>query len=90
MALMVAVTASPAEADAVARVEAETCAACHSSEIHTTIPALGGRPAPELLRLLLAFRDGSRSATMMDRITRGYSAGELEAIAGEIAGRAKP
>lgn len=90
MALMAIAAGNPARADEVARLVAETCSACHSPELHTTIPALAGRPAAELLRLLLAFRDGSRPATIMDRLTRGYGNDELAAIAGEIAVKGGP
>lgn len=86
MALVVMAAALPARAEAPVRLMAETCLACHSPELHSTIPSLAGRPAGDLLRLLLAFRDGSRAATIMDRIAKGYSREELGAIAGELAG----
>lgn len=90
MALVVMAAALPARAGGQARLMAEACAACHSPQIHSGIPTLAGRPAGELLRLLLAFRDGSRAATVMDRIAKGYSGEELGAIAGELAGGVGP
>jgi sulfide dehydrogenase cytochrome subunit len=68
---------------------AELCVTCHSAEAHSlsSIPTLDGRPAGDLLRILLAFRDGSRPATIMDRITRGYSREQLGALAGELSRR---
>lgn len=84
MALMVCAAAPGARADGAARLMAETCSACHSVAAHSTIPSLAGRPAGELLRMLLAFRDGGRPATIMDRIARGYSREQLGAIAGEL------
>jgi sulfide dehydrogenase cytochrome subunit len=90
MALMAMVAALPARAGTQARLMAEACATCHRPEIHSTIPSLTGRRAGEVLRTLLAFRDGSRPATIMDRITRGYSREELGIIAGELAGKNEP
>jgi len=95
MALMLIAAACPARAGDSVRLMAETCAACHSPDSHShdshsTIPSLAGRPAAELLRLLLSFRDGSRGATIMDRISRGYTREELGAMAGELAARGAP
>ncbi len=88
--LMMTAAVPAARADGVARVMAETCSACHSPEIHSSIPTLAGRPAGELLRVLLAFRDGGRTATIMDRIAKGYSREQLGAIAGELAAKEAP
>ncbi|CUW39995.1 Putative cytochrome c, soxE homolog [Magnetospirillum sp. XM-1] len=88
--LMMIAAAPAVRADGVARVMADTCTACHSTEIHSFIPTLAGRPAGELLRMLLAFRDGGRVATIMDRIAKGYSREQLGAIAGELSARGAP
>ncbi|EME68545.1 cytochrome subunit of sulfide dehydrogenase [Paramagnetospirillum caucaseum] len=90
MAVMVLAAASPARADGQARLMAETCTVCHSPEIHSPLPSLAGRPAGDILRVLLAFRDGSRPASIMDRIARGYSREELGAIAGELGRKGAP
>ncbi|ARJ68093.1 sulfide dehydrogenase [Magnetospirillum sp. ME-1] len=87
---MIIAAAPPVRADGGARVMADTCMACHSPEIHSSIPGLSGRPAGELLRMLLAFRDGGRAATIMDRIAKGYSREQLGAIAGELAAKEAP
>ena len=61
---------------------AESCTGCHAPAARgTTIPALDGRPAPELAALLHDFRAGRRHATVMDRIAKGFSSEELDAIA---------
>lgn len=88
--LMMFAVAPSARADGAARVMADTCSACHFPEIHSSIPTLAGRPAGDLLRLLLAFRDGGRAATIMDRIAKGYSREQLGAIAGELAAKEAP
>ena len=61
---------------------AESCTGCHAPAARgTTIPALDGRAAPELAALLHDFRAGRRHATVMDRIAKGFSTEELDAIA---------
>lgn len=79
--LVVLSPAVPARADEASRLAAEACLTCHSPALHTGIPAIVGRPAPDLLRALMGFRDGSRPATVMDRLARGYGSDELGAIA---------
>lgn len=89
LAMVTMAAARPALAGGEARLMAETCLLCHSAQMaesasHPDIPALAGRKAEELRTILLGFRDGSRSATLMGRITRGYTPDELAAIAGEL------
>lgn len=64
---------------------ASACTTCHAVTARSAgIPPLRG-PASRLLAELRAFRDGTRTATIMDRITRGYRDDELERIADFIA-----
>jgi cytochrome c553 len=42
---------------------------------------LAGRPADEIVTVLLQYRSGERTATVMDRIAKGFSNEELRAIA---------
>ena len=61
------------------------CSTCHAaSPASSGIPPLRG-PAARVLADLRAFRDGTRAATIMGRITRGYSDDELVRIAELIA-----
>jgi cytochrome subunit of sulfide dehydrogenase len=64
-------------------VGAASCSGCHSarSGIETTVPRLMGRNAEEIVGQMRAFRSGQRAATVMDRIAKGYSDAEVEAIA---------
>lgn len=67
------------------RALAATCAHCHGTdgravEGESTV-RLAGRPADDLLTLLLAFRTGQQPATIMHQITRGYSPEQLEDVA---------
>jgi cytochrome subunit of sulfide dehydrogenase len=64
-----------------------SCAGCHAEagRPETGFPVLQGRPAAEVLAALRDFRAGERPATVMDRIARGFSDDELQAIAAWIA-----
>ncbi|NDY92824.1 c-type cytochrome [Ideonella livida] len=73
------------------RALAAQCAQCHGTEGQavpgTSLPALAGRPAHELLAQLMAFRDGRRPATVMHQLTRGYTPEQLQRIAHYLATR---
>jgi cytochrome c553 len=43
--------------------------------------ALGGMPAAEIAAKMTAFKSGKLSATIMDRIAKGFSDDEIRAIA---------
>ncbi len=43
--------------------------------------AAAGRKAEEIVAQMRAFRSGQRDATVMDRIAKGYSDAEVDAIA---------
>jgi len=62
---------------------AAACSGCHpaNSVAETSVPALAGRDAQEIMSQMHAFQSGQRNATVMDRIANGYSAAEIEAIA---------
>jgi len=64
-------------------VGASACSGCHpaSSAAEAGVPALAGRDAQEIVTQMRAFRSGQRDATVMDRIAKGYSEAEIEAIA---------
>lgn len=74
-----------------ARQLAATCTGCHGTDGHAqgSIPALAGRPAPELLGLLTEFRSGSRPSTIMGQIAKGYSEAQLRLITGYFAAQPK-
>jgi sulfide dehydrogenase cytochrome subunit len=63
---------------------AATCTACHGSTGNTAgtaLPQLAGQPKETLLANLKAFKDGSRAATIMTQLARGYTDEQLEQIA---------
>ncbi len=64
-----------------------SCSGCHGPGGHSpgAIPSIYGRTAASLAETLRGFRDGNRPATVMGRISKGYSDAEIDAVAREIA-----
>lgn len=64
-----------------------SCAGCHGPGGHSpgTIPSIYGRSAPAIAETMRAFRADQRPATVMNRIAKGYSDAEIDALAREIA-----
>ncbi len=64
---------------------ASTCLGCHSPErAGAAIPSLRGRDAADVAEAMRAFREGRRPATLMDRLAKGFSEAETQAIAAWI------
>ena len=81
---IIAVALAPAgrATDDADRVLAASCNGCHvSAAAATGIPSLEGKSSIQLETLLLAYKRGTQPATLMDRIARGYSDGELRRLA---------
>lgn len=89
LALVSPLAPSAVSADPAGRLMAESCTLCHGAGGHGpgAIPSLAGKHSDEMMKVLLAFRDGSRPATVMDRLARGYSLAQLQAITDELAAR---
>ncbi len=72
---------------------AAACANCHGTEGRaieaSAVPGLAGMPREYMLRQLTAFRDGSRPATVMHQIARGFSEQQLAQIAAYLAQQKK-
>ena len=68
-----------------ARALAATCANCHGTEGRTTdgsaVPGLAGMPKDYMLKQFKAFKDGSRSATVMHQLAKGFTDQQVEVIA---------
>jgi len=62
---------------------ATACSGCHpaSAGRRTGVPPLTGRNPADIVAAMQAFRSGQRAATVMDRIAKGFSDAEVEAIA---------
>jgi cytochrome subunit of sulfide dehydrogenase len=76
-----------------ARSLAANCASCHGPEGRTTqgsaVPALAGMPRDAMLQQMRAFRDGTRPATVMHQIAKGFTEPQLAQIAGYFAAQQK-
>jgi cytochrome c553 len=78
-AMMIAV---PASALGDAPPGAASCLGCHPATAHEgPVPALAKLPARQIVTTLQAYRAGTRPATVMDRIAKGFSDEEIDAIA---------
>lgn len=60
------------------------CAPCHGTngqEFLEAMPPLAGMPAEQFTRIMLDYREGRRAAVVMDRVARGFTDAEIEAMA---------
>jgi sulfide dehydrogenase cytochrome subunit len=81
--LAVAQTAS-AEIIASGSAMAWQCAPCHGTngqEFIEAMPPLAGMPAKQFIDAMIAYREGTRSAVIMDRVARGFNDDEIKAMA---------
>jgi cytochrome subunit of sulfide dehydrogenase len=62
---------------------ASSCSGCHSpSATETSTPSrLVGRDPAKIVAALQEFRSGQRAATIMDRVVKGFTPEEIQAIA---------
>ena len=65
------------------------CAGCHGirGEGHGALPPISGRPHAALEKALRDFKSDQRTATVMQRIAKGYSDEELARLARYFANR---
>ncbi len=87
--LLAACVASGAQAqDAATRGLAATCASCHGTEGRSAtkdVPSLAGLPRTHIAAQMQAFKNGSRPATVMHQLAKGYTDAQIEALAGYFA-----
>jgi cytochrome subunit of sulfide dehydrogenase len=86
---LAAAPACAAEAFLEAPPGASSCSGCHpaSAAVQTPVPPLAGLPAAHVVTAMREFRSGTRPATVMDRIAKGFSDAEIAAIAAWYAGQ---
>jgi cytochrome c553 len=62
---------------------ASSCTGCHTGtqRVDTAVPRLAGRSAADIVLQMQAFKTGQRHATVMDRIAKGFTESEIQAIA---------
>ena len=83
---LASVMAGPGRAATEAPAGAASCSGCHSAVpgVGVAIPPLFGRDPADIAASLRAFRDGTRPATIMNRLAKGFSDEEIAAIAAWI------
>jgi sulfide dehydrogenase cytochrome subunit len=76
-------SASAAPAIEIAPAGAAACSGCNPPARITDTPFthLAGRNPADILIAMQEFRDGKRPATVMDRISKGFTDDEIKAIA---------
>ena len=62
---------------------AASCSGCHpaSPRVMSPVPRLAGVDRAAMVRAMQDFRSGQRAATVMDRIAKGFTDDEIQAIA---------
>jgi sulfide dehydrogenase cytochrome subunit len=83
-ALALAAVAAHAQDNPVARSLAATCASCHGTEgrsVTQEVASLAGLPKEHIVAQMKAFRDGTRPATVMQQLAKGYSDAQIELVA---------
>ena len=65
------------------QVLASSCSGCHTNDgkLTTAIPKIRGLPEAVILQAMQTFRAGQRSATVMDRIAKGFTDEEIKQLA---------
>lgn len=69
------------------RVWAAACASCHGTngQAQPGMATLAGRNQAELQKILLEYKAGTRPATLMHQLSKGYTDEQLGQIAGYFA-----
>ena len=75
------------------RSQAATCANCHGtagrSVEGSAVPQLAGMPRQQMEAQMLAFKSGSRPATVMHQLSKGYTDAQIAQLAGYFAAQTK-
>jgi cytochrome subunit of sulfide dehydrogenase len=68
---------------------AAACTGCHpsSARVASPVPRLAGQNRDAIVKAMQDFRSGQRFATVMDRIAKGFTDEEVQAIAAWYAGQ---
>lgn len=72
---------------------AATCASCHGTQGKavqgSAVVSLAGMPREQMVSQLKAFKAGTRPATIMHQLSKGYSDAQIEQIAAYFAAQKK-
>ena len=79
----VATAAAAVVASAEPPAGAAGCSGCHpaSPRVTSPVPGIAGSDRAAIVRAMQDFRSGQRAATVMDRIAKGFTDDEIQAIA---------
>jgi cytochrome subunit of sulfide dehydrogenase len=82
-AALIASTAAALSASPEPPPGAAACSGCHPAKtgVNTPVPRLSGRAATDIVTQMQEFRSGQRPGTVMDRLAKGFSDEEVQAIA---------
>jgi cytochrome c553 len=84
-ALAAASTCAGAQAPvpSAAQTLAATCANCHGTEGRSqgAVPSIAGQSKADLMEKMTAFRQGTRPATIMHQLAKGYTPEQIELLA---------
>ena len=82
-AIVMSAIAAAAVASAEPPAGASSCTGCHPTSTRATSPVLrlNGLDQAQIVRALQEFRAGRRTGTVMDRIAKGFTDPEIQAIA---------
>jgi cytochrome subunit of sulfide dehydrogenase len=89
--VLLCATSTQAQDNATLRIKslAATCAACHGTNGRAVeaaaVPGLAGLPAAYMVEQMKAFKNGSRPATVMHQLAKGYSDTQIEQLAAYFA-----
>ncbi len=86
LAALLVLAAAPALTGPVLGQSAASCSGCHAPvpRAGAAIPPIQGRTEREIVEAMLAFRAGTRPATVMDRIAKGYTEEEIRTLAAAL------
>jgi sulfide dehydrogenase cytochrome subunit len=93
--LVSAFVPATAQESAALRVKAlaATCANCHGTLGRAvegaSVPGLAGMPANTMVEQLKAFKAGTRPATVMHQLAKGFSDAQIDQVAAYFAAQAK-
>lgn len=69
---------------------AATCANCHGTDgrsVTKDVPSLAGMPRQDIAASLRAFKAGTKPATVMHQLAKGYTDPQIDALAAYFAAR---
>lgn len=97
LALLVVLTAPAAHAQDAAALQlrslAATCASCHGTDGRAidaaAVPGLAGLPAAYMAEQMRAFKSGTRTATVMHQVSKGYNDAQIDQLAAYFAAQKK-